>query len=237
MTRVAILHQLTERPDALGYQRSVDELNGGLLAALDALGWEGELIATAEQPVDSTIAMARAADLVVLMGGEDVHPAFYGGALEYPEAGHHVAAADVADISVVRDAVARRAPLLAVCRGAQVVNVALGGTLVQHMPEADAHRLVGDEVFREVRVHVDGPLAAAVGAEQFVRCSHHQAIADLASGLRVAARADDGVVEAVEHRDAPLVAVQWHPEHPETALAQVPPLLRHVLSLASSPAG
>lgn len=236
MTRVAILHQLTGRPDAPRYQQSVDELNAGVLAVLDELGWEGELIATAEQPVEHTLAAARAADLVVLMGGEDVHPAFYGGPLEYPESGHHVAAADVADITVVRDAVARRAPLLAICRGAQVVNVALGGTLVQHMPEVDDHRVVGDEVFREVRVRVDDPLAAAVDAGEPVRCSHHQAVAEVAPGLRVAARAADDVVEALAHEEAPLVAVQWHPEHPETARTQLPPLLRHVLALAAAPA-
>ena len=109
-------------------------------------------------------------------------------------------------------------PLLAICRGLQVLNVALGGDLLQHLPDVEgsgAHR-DGDGVFHErtVRVEAGSRLAGVVGLELAVHCYHHQAVDRLADRLRAVAWSEDGVVEAVEPVDAPgfVLAVQAHPE-------------------------
>jgi len=110
-------------------------------------------------------------------------------------------------------------PVLAICRGIQVLNVALGGTLVQHVPDLGGnveHGVPGGggTVMHDVKVEPDSLLAEITGGETLATASHHhQAVDRLGEGLHVTARADDGVIEAVEH-DGPgwLVAVQWHPE-------------------------
>jgi putative glutamine amidotransferase len=157
-----------------------------------------------------------ALDGLVLTGGGDVDPSAYGEA----------ASPDVAGVDPVRDeserallaaALAVHLPVLAVCRGCQILNVELGGTLYQHLPDVvghDAHR-TAPSVFGEVEVASDpGTLSAEIfGATPTVLCSHHQAIDALGAGLVPIARAADGVIEAVELRGADFVlGVQWHPE-------------------------
>jgi putative glutamine amidotransferase len=107
-------------------------------------------------------------------------------------------------------------PTLGICRGMQVVNVALGGDLVQHL-EGDDHVAPGASessmVDHPVSLDAGSALAAALGATSLtVRSSHHQAVGRLGAGLVGVGTAPDGTVEAVEHRSAPLLAVQWHPE-------------------------
>jgi putative glutamine amidotransferase len=155
-------------------------------------------------------------DGLVLSGGGDVDPHAYG---EAP-------AAEVAGVDVNRDASERallaaalRAdlPVLAICRGCQVLNVELGGTLHQHLPDVVGHLAHRTEpyVFGDVEVEtVPGTVAADVfGAGPTVRCSHHQSIAALGRGLVTTAATSDGVIEAVELPTARFVlGVQWHPE-------------------------
>jgi putative glutamine amidotransferase len=117
----------------------------------------------------------------------------------------------------VRAALHRDLPLLAICRGLQILNVALGGSLHQHLPD-----LTGDErhqpepgVFGAVEVGIEPGTRTAglIGARLRVSCHHHQALARLAPGLQVTGRADDGTVEAVEvPGQAFAIGVQWHPE-------------------------
>ena len=155
---------------------------------------------------------------LILPGGGDMDPACYGGCqhetiyMVDPER-------DALEIALVRAAHDRRMPLLGICRGTQVINVALGGTLVEHLPE-----VVGDQVPHRlpprkptehtVRVKPESRLAAILGETEFVCASwHHQAIRDVAPGLEVVAHAPDGTIEAVEMTGHPwLIAVQWHPE-------------------------
>jgi putative glutamine amidotransferase len=126
---------------------------------------------------------------------------------------------DLAELVVARAADARALPILAICRGAQVLNIARGGTLHQHVPELDdsiGHRQPnpGEEPTHPVRVEADSKLAEILGAESFeVNSFHHQAVARLGEGLRAVAWAEDGLVEAVEDpsRDF-LIGVQWHAE-------------------------
>ena len=120
---------------------------------------------------------------------------------------------------MARAVVERRMPTLCICRGIQVLNVALGGTLHEHLPDAvgDAinHRLPPREPTpHPVTVYEETKLHAIVGATDIVTSSwHHQAIRDVAPGLAVSAKAADGTIEAVEMAEHPwLIAVQWHPE-------------------------
>ncbi len=230
---LALVHLRTVRPDAPRFQRELDELNDATARVAQASGWDVRWMASGEVPLAETLAAVDASDAVVLMGGEDVDPALYGGPATYPGSGHHDPESDAAHVAAVRRCVETRTPLLGICRGLQVLNVALGGTLVPHLPTVHRHRHEGDDPFVRNRVTLDdGDLAAAVDAGQDVRCTHHQAVDRLGDGLVVAARASDGVVEAVVHADAPVTGVQWHPEHPETADAALAPLLHRLAAQA-----
>lgn len=216
-----VLHVSDARPHAPGYQLLLDELNQATLAGVSAAGWAPTLVATDTAAVDEVLTLARRADAVVVMGGEDVTPALYGGAEDYPDGGHHVPQSDTVLLAVIRDAIARRSPLLGICRGHQLLNVACGGTLVQHM---EGHRLTGDTVWVRTRLSEDATLTP--GAD--VWCTHHQAVAEVGENLTVVARAADGTVEALAHDHAPVLGVQWHPEHPAVAAVEVPALLDRV---------
>lgn len=228
-----VLHVRDERPHAPDYQRLLDELNIAAMRALTDAGWVPTLLAVARRDPREVLDRARDADAVVIMGGEDVDPRLYGGALTYPDSGQHEPEADRTMIAVIRQSLDRRTPLLGICRGHQLINVALGGTLIEHMT---GHRDTGRSHFVRTRVDVAAdepdPVAFAVGDD--ARCSHHQAVRALGDGLRVVARADDGTIEAIAHRDAPMFGVQWHPEHPEVAGGQLGRLLDHCVDRATA---
>ena len=174
---------------------------------------------------------AREADAIVIMGGEDVDPHHYGGSAIYPEAGTHWRRADEGQMALVHTAIAHQIPLLGICRGMQLIDVALGGTLVQHMDQPGHHSssLMEDAHFARhlVNIESDSSLAKALGTLAFadVHSAHHQCLDRVAPELRVVARAADGVIEAVEHRSASVVGVQWHPEDPEADPAGLRALL------------
>jgi putative glutamine amidotransferase len=157
---------------------------------------------------------------LVLTGGEDVDPAHYG-APAHPALGEVHEGRDAFEIALVQAARARRLPTLAICRGVQVVNVALGGTLVQDLASEQPAALPHDGRWgRSDRVHglrVAGGsrLAGAIGAtEATINSLHHQALGRVADGLVAVAHAPDGVVEGVEWAggDWWMTGVQWHPE-------------------------
>ena len=158
-------------------------------------------------------------DALLMCGGPDVDPKLYGGRAHREIYGID-SERDASDIRLVRELVDRRVPALCICRGVQVLNVALGGTLVEHLPdevgEKVAHR--GPErayVPHEVHLEPRSRLAALLGTEKLSPASsHHQAVRKPGPGLAVAARAADGTIEALEHRQHErLIAVQWHPEY------------------------
>ncbi|KWX66342.1 gamma-glutamyl-gamma-aminobutyrate hydrolase family protein [Mycobacterium sp. NAZ190054] len=148
-------------------------------------------------------------DGVLLPGGADVEPGRYG-AQPAPETTGTVAFQDDLDLGVAQAVIDLDMPTLAICRGMQVLNVALGGTLIQHVVETDT---LHHNAIHPVHVKRGSRLHAIVGAQTIdVSSYHHQAVDRLAPGLVATALAADGVVEAVEHRRADIVAVQWRPE-------------------------
>lgn len=162
-------------------------------------------------------AVLEGLDGLILTGGLDVQPELYG-AERHPLTDPARPDRDAWELALFRGAEERRMPVLAICRGLQLVNVARGGTLHQHLPEAlgtERYR-IGGGVFATNTVDVaDGTcLAGLVGSGAFdVHSYHHQGIDRLGDGLVVTARTDDGLVQAFES-DGPgyLVGVQWHPE-------------------------
>lgn len=190
-------------------------------AYTDALTAAG-LVPLVLPPLAPDIAV-RALDSIaglVLTGGEDLDPAHYGIA-PHPAADEPHPARDACELALARAARDRAIPTLAICRGAQVVNVAFGGSLVQDIPSERAgmldHNPRGARSQRIHTVHVDpgSELAQAVGATEIdTNSSHHQAVDRLGNGLRITARTGDGIVEGLESVDPAwwMVAVQWHPE-------------------------
>jgi len=159
-------------------------------------------------------------DGLVLTGGEDMDPAWYG-AEPSPRLSPPSRERDLFELALFAIARQRELPILGICRGIQVINVALGGTLYQDLPterpDGIDHRPDGPRDHRSHRVRVQsGSRAAAALGETAVtvNSSHHQAIKDLAPGLVAVGWSDDGVIEAVETPagDPWLLAVQWHPE-------------------------
>lgn len=181
---------------------------GGLPVVLPAL------------PRSSALAALDDLDGLLLTGGGDVDPARYG-QVAAPECGPPDGARDAWELALVEAALDHEIPILGICRGAQVLNVAFGGALIQHLPERDhgGHDDVGraaDEV-HQVTVASGSRLARVLGAEEIgANTLHHQAIdpARIGSGLVAVGTAEDGVVEAVEPDDLEqlVLGVQWHPE-------------------------
>ncbi|WP_435154921.1 gamma-glutamyl-gamma-aminobutyrate hydrolase family protein [Amycolatopsis sacchari] len=165
--------------------------------------------------VGSDVAALSAVDALVIAGGADVDPVRYG--QEAHEKTVSRPERDGFEFTLTRAALDRGLPLLGVCRGMQVLNVALGGTLTQHLPEVVGHadHQPAPAVYGHNRITLaDGSgVAGILGAEAKGQCYHHQAVASLGEGLRAVGWAADGTVEAVEVPGSPFVlGVQWHPE-------------------------
>jgi gamma-glutamyl-gamma-aminobutyrate hydrolase PuuD len=154
---------------------------------------------------------------VLLTGGGDIQPSRYR-AKPLAETRGVDSARDAFDIRLLESAVAADLPVLATCRGMQIVNVALGGSLVQHVPAVTGQDHDHYERWREgvhrVKIEPDSRLAEALGeTEVEVNSIHHQAVDEAAPGTRPVAWADDDTIEAIELSGSPqVVAVQWHPE-------------------------
>jgi len=168
-------------------------------------------------PMDADpVALVDRLDGLVLSGGADVDPATYGAQPE-PGLGATEPSRDAFELALLAAALDIGLPVLGICRGAQLLNVHLGGTLQQHVPlEFGAgHPRFDDD--RSLRCHavttVPGSIVGALyGTTAEVNSLHHQILATLAPSLRATAVADDDVIEAVELPGAPVIAVQWHPE-------------------------
>jgi putative glutamine amidotransferase len=157
-------------------------------------------------------------DALCLSGGPDLAPAHYG-APEHPELGPTEPDLDRFELALARRAMARGVPVLAICRGMQVMNVARGGTLHQHLPDLELgvdHRRTapGETATHDLELTPGSRLAEVMGGTRFpVNSFHHQALDELGRGVRAVGHADDGTVEAVQVEGGGLaIGVQWHAE-------------------------
>jgi putative glutamine amidotransferase len=185
--------------------------------AVEAAGGTPVLLPPTRDPAHAATHLAMVQGLV-LVGGRDYSPRRYGAA-PHPRTVPLDPEREAYDVALARAALRARTPLLAICGGLQLVNIALGGDLMQHVPDLAGARIRHDagrgEAAHEIAVAPGSRLAAIVGAGRLVvNSSHHQAAGRVGRGLRVAARSDDGVIEALESRAAGrfLICVQWHPE-------------------------
>lgn len=220
-----------ESPPAIGICAAVERVSWGVwnsyevtlvprsyVRAVQRAGGLGIVLPPDEAAVGRPDLLLDRVDALILAGGADVDPASYG-AEPHPETRGTWPDRDRFEIALARRALERDMPLLGICRGMQLLNVALGGTLDQHLPESvgnEVHRAVGG-AFGEhhVRLSPDSLACAAAGHEGFVVASHHhQGIEQVGEGLRVSGwSVDDDLAEAIElpgKRFA--LGVVWHPE-------------------------
>jgi putative glutamine amidotransferase len=198
------------------YVRAVDLVVGGLPCLIPAMG----------ERADVHVWLGLLDGLVLTGSRSNVEPARYGGPA-HPDGTPEDPARDAVTLPLIRAALAKGVPLLAICRGMQELNVALGGTLVQRIqdqpgrmdhstPSEQALRAVRAGKAHQVTIRVGSPFAAIVGGQELaVNSLHNQGIANLAPGLRVEATAPDGTIEAVTVPGAAgfALGVQWHPEY------------------------
>ena len=183
------------------------------IRAIERAGGRALLVPPSEEAIDETL---DSLDGLIFSGGADLDPGLYGQE-PHPETKGVQGERDRAELALLQAALARDMPVLAVCRGSQVLNVALGGDLVQHLPE-----VVGDEKHKHtpgeyadhnVTVEPNTRLGSLIGDRAPVKSHHHQGFGRLGEGLRESARAEDGTLEALEDPSRRFaLGVLWHPE-------------------------
>jgi len=186
--------------------------------AIERAGGRPVLLPPTDDGIDETLGVV---DGLLFSGGSDLDPEAYG-AEAHPETNGVRPARDQAELALLEAALAHDMPVLAVCRGSQILNVALGGDLVQHLPDVVGHEqhkhTPGVFADHDVEVLPGTKLQALVGDHAPVKSHHHQGYGRLGDGLREAARADDGTVEAIEDPERRFaLGVLWHPEAGEDA--------------------
>ena len=189
----------------LAYVRAVEDTGGRAL-----------VVPPSEDGVEETL---DALDGIIFSGGSDLDPALYG-AEPHAETDTPRAERDRAEMRLLQAALERDMPVLAVCRGSQLLNVARGGDLIQHLPETVGHEqhrhTPGAFADHDVKVAPDSRLGALLGEHSPVKSHHHQAYGMIGEGLREVAWAEDGVVEGLEDAEKRFaLGVLWHPEEGE----------------------
>jgi putative glutamine amidotransferase len=181
--------------------------------ALDRAGGRPILVPPSGDGIDETLDALHG---LVLPGGTDVGPELYGQE-SHPETYGVVPERDRSELALLTAALERDMPVLAICRGSQILNIARGGDLVQHLPEIVGHDQHKEEpgVFgdHDVRIDAASRLGTLLGEHAPIKSHHHQGFGRLGEGLRDVAWAADGTIEAVEDPARPfLFGVLWHPE-------------------------
>jgi len=196
-------------------------------------------VALTVPPLESTLtyieSLVERADAVLLHGGGDLDPTLYDQQKSTDTIYGIVAEHDAVELAIVREAIATDTPVLAICRGIQVLNVALGGTLHQHIADATAGSDSHWDTYHPVEIVEGSRVAEAMGTTQPTGCHsyHHQSIDRVATDLQIVAYSNDGVIEAVEHRLATwIVGVQWHPEDDAATDEQQQGLFNSLIAVA-----
>ncbi len=177
-----------------------DRLPVRYIAALHGVGARPTVDDGHREPLDF--------DGLVLCGGGDPEPALYG----RPTEGSYAIdrQRDQRELWLLHRFLGAKRPVLAICRGHQLLNVAFGGSLIQHLPTAHLHQGQGGDLWHPVEAR--GPLKQLLGPSPTVNSAHHQGIDRLGRGLQVMATAPDGLIEGVVHQHLPVWGVQFHPE-------------------------
>ena len=186
--------------------------------AVERAGGRAVVIPPTEEGVEEIL---EALDGVIFSGGADVDPSRYG-AEPHPETDTPQTRRDAGEMALLQAALARDMPVLAICRGFQLLNVARGGDLIQHLPEEVGHvvhkQVPGEFAEHPVEIKEGSRLAAIVGERSDVTSHHHQALGRVGDGLVETAWAADGTLEGIEDPSLRFaVGVQWHPEAGEDA--------------------
>jgi putative glutamine amidotransferase len=186
------------------------------VTSVERVGGRALLVPPSETAVDETL---DALDGLILSGGEDLHPGAYG-ADPHPETRQTRPERDQAELALLAGALERDMPVLAICRGSQVLNVGLGGDLVQHLPEvlgSERHRHTpGEFADHDVELKQGSRLAELLGERAPVKSHHHQGYGRLGRELEPVGWAEDGTIEALEHSSKRFaLGVLWHPEEGE----------------------
>jgi gamma-glutamyl-gamma-aminobutyrate hydrolase PuuD len=184
--------------------------------AVEHAGGRAVVLPPSEDGLEETLA---AVDGLIFSGGGDLDPALYG-AEAHPETDSPRHVRDQAELALLQAALSRDMPVLAVCRGSQLLNVARGGDLVQHLPDELGHERhkhePGSFSDHGVRLDPTSKVGTMLGEHAPVKSHHHQGYGRVGEGLREAGWADDGTVEALEDPEKRFaVGVLWHPEEGE----------------------
>ncbi|MCH5340749.1 MAG: gamma-glutamyl-gamma-aminobutyrate hydrolase family protein [Acetatifactor sp.] len=160
-------------------------------------------------------------DCLLLPGGGDITPAFFG---EQNHGSRSIdTALDILQLQALDFCIKKRLPVLGICKGAQVINVGLGGTLYQDLATSAIHRYEDGDQYHDTVIEKNSWLYDLYGEHAIVNSAHHQAIRELGSGLSAVQHCPrDGCIEAIAHRELPILGVQWHPEridHQHTTLS------------------
>lgn len=194
-----------------------------------------------KMPVDSAMKLLASCDGILLTGGEDVVPSYYGKTADSARCETNPGR-DSLEFALIRKAMELKIPILGICRGQQILNVAMGGTLVIDIPSdhpsAIIHRCEDyTKCFHHVALDKSSNLMAICRADTgWITSNHHQAVEKIAPGLRAVAWSPDSIIEAIEYSDPSqkpfLHAVQWHPERMAAGNALSDPLMKAFLKSA-----
>jgi putative glutamine amidotransferase len=184
------------------------------LRAIEAAGGEPVTLDPSPEglPPETAAALVHGIDGLLVPGGWDVDPPAYGEQRQ-EETPNVDTPLDLTEIALVRAAVEDGVPVFGICRGQQVINVALGGSLLQHIDGHDMHGHPRDQLAHSIDIVPGSELSQVTSGETLmVNSLHHQSVKDIAPGLHITAQSPDGIVEGLESGDGMIVAVQCHPE-------------------------
>ena len=211
---VSANREFADFPHSTGLDRTY--INSAYINALYRVGTIPVIIPILEDK-DALACIVDQLDGVVLSGGSDVSPLRYG-QQPIPQCGAIDPLVDAFNLALVETTLQRNKPLFGICRGMQIINVALGGTLIQDTTSQITHSIKHDQQTipyaptHEITIEPTGFLYPVYGSTTFVNSLHHQSLDRLGNGLFIAAKSSDGVIEAMQSQTQSIYAVQWHPE-------------------------